>query len=312
MGWNHVKIIFALAYSDPNPSMYNSCVLSPLKYSAVLISYVKFTFFPLKYVGRWLNFYRLQSHYSIKKAAHWLGFGTDSVIIINTNEHGQMVTEELEAAIKMEIEGGRHPLMVNATAGTTVLGAIDELNAIADLCQKFGIWMHVDVSILYGILNYLLSAAVAQNFVFFIWHEKKIIIDHFYNSSIKEMYILLVCNTIKINCELMVSNLSERVLSISRRVIDSSHSNFLCLNKLPVASKWCRFDSHTGLRITIVRSKSNCSGFVCYSVFVNYGYKLLHAWHWWNCLHRQMAFQKYQWWPMMDCWSVIKSNYLLF
>lgn len=97
-----------------------------------------------------------------------MGFGTDSVIIINTNEHGQMVTEELEAAIKMEIEGGRHPLMVNATAGTTVLGAIDELNAIADLCQKFGIWMHVDVSILYGILNYLLSAAVAQNFVFFI------------------------------------------------------------------------------------------------------------------------------------------------
>ncbi|CAH0402477.1 unnamed protein product [Chilo suppressalis] len=84
------------------------------------------------------------SHYSIKKAAHWLGFGTESVKVINTNNEGQMSPSELEDAIERELELGRRPLMVNATAGTTVLGAIDELEAIAKVCQKFNVWMHVD------------------------------------------------------------------------------------------------------------------------------------------------------------------------
>ena len=33
-----------------------------------------------------------------------------------------------------------------ATTGTTVIGAFDEFNPIADICQKHGIWLHVDVS----------------------------------------------------------------------------------------------------------------------------------------------------------------------
>ena len=36
-------------------------------------------------------------------------------------------------------------MMVAATAGTTVLGAYDDLNAIADVCQRHGIWLHCDV-----------------------------------------------------------------------------------------------------------------------------------------------------------------------
>ncbi|GBP26639.1 Glutamate decarboxylase 1 [Eumeta japonica] len=84
------------------------------------------------------------SHYSVRKAAHWLGFGTDSVRLVRVNEHGQMLTDELEVAIKDELTHGRHPLFVNATAGTTVLGAIDDLERVADVCQKYHVWMHVD------------------------------------------------------------------------------------------------------------------------------------------------------------------------
>ena len=40
------------------------------------------------------------------------------------------------------------PLCVLATSGTTVLGAFDPLNEIADICQKHSIWLHVDVSVL--------------------------------------------------------------------------------------------------------------------------------------------------------------------
>ncbi|XP_061727560.1 glutamate decarboxylase 2 [Cydia pomonella] len=84
------------------------------------------------------------SHYSIKKAAHWLGFGTDCIRIIKTNANGRMIPEELEAAILKDKKDGMHPLMVNATAGTTVLGAIDPLPVIADICKKNAVWMHVD------------------------------------------------------------------------------------------------------------------------------------------------------------------------
>ncbi|KAL4716255.1 hypothetical protein ACJJTC_004749 [Scirpophaga incertulas] len=84
------------------------------------------------------------SHYSIKKAAHWLGFGTESVRVIKTNARGQMLVDELDSELQKERSLGRYPLLVNATAGTTVLGAIDDLPAIAELCKKYGVWMHVD------------------------------------------------------------------------------------------------------------------------------------------------------------------------
>ncbi|XP_049884804.1 cysteine sulfinic acid decarboxylase-like [Pectinophora gossypiella] len=84
------------------------------------------------------------SHYSIMKAAHWLGLGTESVRVIKVNEMGQMLTTELVKAIREEKQLGKVPLMVNATAGTTVLGAIDDLDAIARVCHEYGIWMHVD------------------------------------------------------------------------------------------------------------------------------------------------------------------------
>lgn len=84
------------------------------------------------------------SHYAVKKAAHWLGFGTESIRIIPTNDIGQMLIHKLEEAIQKELDLGRCPVFVNATAGTTVLGAIDDLDAVADVCEKHGVWMHVD------------------------------------------------------------------------------------------------------------------------------------------------------------------------
>lgn len=38
------------------------------------------------------------------------------------------------------------PFFVSATAGTTVYGAFDPLIAISDICKKYNVWMHVDVS----------------------------------------------------------------------------------------------------------------------------------------------------------------------
>lgn len=85
-----------------------------------------------------------ECHYSISKAAGLLGLGMDNVIKVNTDAKGKMITEDLEDKIKASMERGEQPFFVNATAGTTVGGAYDPLNKIADICEKYKIWMHVD------------------------------------------------------------------------------------------------------------------------------------------------------------------------
>ncbi|XP_008486117.1 acidic amino acid decarboxylase GADL1-like, partial [Diaphorina citri] len=84
------------------------------------------------------------SHYSMLKAAHWLGIGMDNVIRVKTNERGQMISSFLEQAIQTSLAEKKIPLFVNATAGTTVLGAFDPLDEIATICEKYDLWMHVD------------------------------------------------------------------------------------------------------------------------------------------------------------------------
>uniref|UniRef100_A0A8D0KY70 Glutamate decarboxylase like 1 n=1 Tax=Strix occidentalis caurina TaxID=311401 RepID=A0A8D0KY70_STROC len=80
-----------------------------------------------------------ECHYSMKKAASFLGIGTENVYFIKTDERGKMIPEELE-------KQGSAPFLVCATAGTTVLGAFDPLDKIADICEKHGLWLHVDAS----------------------------------------------------------------------------------------------------------------------------------------------------------------------
>lgn len=56
-----------------------------------------------------------------------------------------MLTTDLEERIKISINEGKLPFYVNATAGTAMMGAFDDLNTIADVCRKYNLWMHVDV-----------------------------------------------------------------------------------------------------------------------------------------------------------------------
>ncbi|KAK3088048.1 hypothetical protein FSP39_013922 [Pinctada imbricata] len=85
-----------------------------------------------------------QSHFSIRRAACLLGIGGDNVCYIPCDERGKMIPHQLEKTILETISSGAVPLMVNATCGTTVLGAYDNINDIADLCQRYNIWLHVD------------------------------------------------------------------------------------------------------------------------------------------------------------------------
>lgn len=76
----------------------------------------------------------------------FMGFGSDHVRKIATNEVGKMRLSDLEEQVKLCLENGWQPLMVSATAGTTVLGAFDDLAGISEVCKKYNMWMHVDAA----------------------------------------------------------------------------------------------------------------------------------------------------------------------
>ena len=56
-----------------------------------------------------------------------------------------MIPAELEKLIIRHRSEGHLPFFVNCTTGTTVYGAFDPIEPIADICEKYGIWLHIDV-----------------------------------------------------------------------------------------------------------------------------------------------------------------------
>jgi len=84
------------------------------------------------------------SHYSVSKNAALTGIGRNQVRMVKTNAKDEMLVSHLETLISEDITNGYAPFFVNATAGTTVLGAFDDLNAISTICKKYKLWLHVD------------------------------------------------------------------------------------------------------------------------------------------------------------------------
>ncbi|KAI9834228.1 MAG: hypothetical protein M1819_003066 [Sarea resinae] len=95
---------------------------------------------------RFVLFTSQHGHYSAEKAAQMCGFGSNNVWSVPIDERGRMIPQELERLVQKAKDEGCTPFYVNATAGTTVLGSFDPFEQIADICGKFGLWMHVDGS----------------------------------------------------------------------------------------------------------------------------------------------------------------------
>ena len=85
-----------------------------------------------------------ESHYSIMKNAAFIGIGRENVRKIPANDFGEMNVDLLAEAIQKDVKAGHQPFFVNATAGTTVLGAFDDFKSIRKICSQYGIWMHID------------------------------------------------------------------------------------------------------------------------------------------------------------------------
>ncbi|MDC1221206.1 aminotransferase class V-fold PLP-dependent enzyme [Salibacteraceae bacterium] len=85
-----------------------------------------------------------ESHYSNAKNASFAGIGRNNIRYIEADSKGRMIPAKLEEQIVTDISEGFIPTYVNATAGTTVLGAFDPIDEIADITERHGIWLHVD------------------------------------------------------------------------------------------------------------------------------------------------------------------------
>ena len=64
--------------------------------------------------------------------------------MLASDSAGRLRVDALQAAVAADLEAGRRPLMVVATAGTTGLGAVDPLPELAAVCRSQGMWLHVD------------------------------------------------------------------------------------------------------------------------------------------------------------------------
>jgi aromatic-L-amino-acid decarboxylase len=85
-------------------------------------------------------------HSSIDKSVITLGLGTRSLRKIECNDRFEMTPEKLEAAIAEDIAAGIKPICVIPTIGTTSTTSVDPVDAIADICERHKIWMHVDAA----------------------------------------------------------------------------------------------------------------------------------------------------------------------
>lgn len=85
-----------------------------------------------------------ESHYSNAKNAAFAGIGRENVHYIKANKKGQIDPEKLEARIQEDIANGLSPFFINATAGTTVMGAFDNIEDLSAIAKKYNLWLHVD------------------------------------------------------------------------------------------------------------------------------------------------------------------------
>lgn len=87
-----------------------------------------------------------ESHHSFVKAAMMSGIGAAAVRTVAIAADLSIDTAALESAIADDRAAGRTPLLVVATAGTTSAGTIDPLAEIAAICEREGVWFHVDAA----------------------------------------------------------------------------------------------------------------------------------------------------------------------
>ena len=87
-----------------------------------------------------------QAHSSVERAAMILGIGQEGVRKVDVDDELAMKPDALRAAIAEDLAAGWTPAGIVATIGTTSTTAVDPVDAIADVAEAEGLWLHVDAA----------------------------------------------------------------------------------------------------------------------------------------------------------------------
>ena len=93
---------------------------------------------------RMLVYETAEAHSCHQKAVELLGLGSAQIRVVPSDDALCMRPEALDEMLAADIAAGALPVAVIASAGTVNTGAIDPLDAIADVCARHRVWMHVD------------------------------------------------------------------------------------------------------------------------------------------------------------------------
>jgi aromatic-L-amino-acid/L-tryptophan decarboxylase len=85
-----------------------------------------------------------EAHHSIIRAVETCGLGSGAIRRIPIDERRRMRVDALRDALERDVAAGVVPVAVVATTGTTLTGAVDPVDAIADVCEAHGVWLHID------------------------------------------------------------------------------------------------------------------------------------------------------------------------
>jgi L-2,4-diaminobutyrate decarboxylase len=86
------------------------------------------------------------AHYCIARSAGILGMGTNQVVRVGLDDRRRLCPQVLESQLQWHQERSIPVTAVVACACATPIGAFDPLEEIADLCERFGVWLHVDAA----------------------------------------------------------------------------------------------------------------------------------------------------------------------
>jgi len=85
-----------------------------------------------------------QTHSSVEKALRMLGFAEEQIVKIPTDEDFKIRIDLLDKKIEEDIKNGKKPFALIGNLGTTNTGTIDPLDKLADIKEKYDLWLHID------------------------------------------------------------------------------------------------------------------------------------------------------------------------
>ncbi|MEJ7673379.1 MAG: aminotransferase class I/II-fold pyridoxal phosphate-dependent enzyme [Chitinophagaceae bacterium] len=96
--------------------------------------------------GKWAVYVSEERHVSIDKSVDAIGLGRNYLRPIATDDKFQVKIDVLEEAISKDKAQGIKPLCVVGLAGTTNLGAVDDLEALHKIAVREKCWFHIDAA----------------------------------------------------------------------------------------------------------------------------------------------------------------------